>query len=260
MKNNPLDGLGELTRPDLKFIPESQLWQAIAEVQLRNWQGAYEKFARTHNLLLTYPEPFYSKFSILAIEAALAADHDREASEWLAQLDMQAHAERINPGLSYLRGVLHSKAGRQQMAEELWKQVVASNDRLYQIRRAACADRLRRGDAIADAPRKPPTGLKPCVSRGAETILKSKSCIASGCFIWKRKNVKAALQCSGAKSSASIPTARKCPTFTKKCSTPSAAFSPTRRWPPYRRLTLLAMYQAYGDLSAGRRSADRRHP
>ena len=134
LEEHPLDGLGELTRPDLKFIPESQLWQAIAEVQLRNWQGAYEKFARTHNLLLTYPEPFYSKFSILAIEAALAADHDREASEWLAQLDMQAHAERINPGLSYLRGVLHSKAGRQQMAEELWKQVVASNDRLYQIR------------------------------------------------------------------------------------------------------------------------------
>ena len=130
----PEDGLNDLNNPDLKFHPEIKLWQAIALVQLRDWQGAEEKFAITHSIFSSYPEPFYSKVYLLAIEAAIALGKEREAAEWLMQIDMQPHSHDVDTALDYLRGVLHSKAGRQVMAEDLWKKVARSSNRLYQIR------------------------------------------------------------------------------------------------------------------------------
>lgn len=134
MAGFPEEALNDLNKSDIKFQPEMKLWQAAAEVQLRDWKNAYEKFVITHSIFSTYPEPFFSKFYVLAIEAAIAMEKDREASEWLVQVDMQSHARSIDGALDYLRGVMHSRAGRQVMAEELWRKVAHSTDRLYQIR------------------------------------------------------------------------------------------------------------------------------
>jgi len=130
----PDDGLASFENYDLKGQPEIELWQAVGDAELRNWPAAEEKFALTENILAGYPEPFYSRFSILAVESALAAGKDREGKDWLDRLENGHHRPEIDPAIEYLHGVIHSKEGRAQAAEELWKEVTESNDRLYRIR------------------------------------------------------------------------------------------------------------------------------
>ena len=128
------DGLADFENYDLKGQPEIELWQAVAEAELRDWPTAEEKFALTENILAGYPEPFYSHFSVLAIESALAANKDHEAKDWIDRLENGRHAPESDPAIEYLHGVIHSKEGRTQAAEELWKEVAESSDRLYRIR------------------------------------------------------------------------------------------------------------------------------
>ncbi len=130
----PADGLAAFENYDLKGQPEIELWQAVAEAELRNWTTAEEKFALTESILAGYPEPFYSRFSVLAVEAALAAGKDREAKDWLDRLENGHHRPEIDPAIEYLHGVINSKENRPQAAEELWKEVTESTDRLYRIR------------------------------------------------------------------------------------------------------------------------------
>ena len=130
----PDDGLAAFENGDLKGQPEIALWQAVANADLRNWVAAEEKFALTQSILAGYPEPFYSRFSVLAMESALAAGKDREGKDWLDRLENGHHLPEIDPAIEYLHGVIHSKEGRAQAAEELWKEVTESNDRLYRIR------------------------------------------------------------------------------------------------------------------------------
>jgi hypothetical protein len=130
----PEDGLAAFENYDLKGQPEIELWEAIANAELRNWQVAEEKFSVTESILAGYPEPFYSRFSVLAVESALAAGKDREAKDWLDRLENSPHRTEIDPAIEYLHGVIYSKENRAQAAEELWREVADSNDRLYRIR------------------------------------------------------------------------------------------------------------------------------
>ena len=134
LASHPTEGLQDLSDPALARQPEIQLWEAVAASQLRDWPTAEEKFALTENLLSAYPEPFFSRFSVLAIEAALAIDKDHEAADWLDRLETQPHASEVDPALHYLRGVLYGKAGRADMAGNLWREVAKSHNRLYKTR------------------------------------------------------------------------------------------------------------------------------
>ena len=128
------EGLQNLDTPLLTSQPEAELWQAVAQAELRNWTEAEEKFSVTETMLAGYPEPFYSRFSVLAIEAALATNKDREAADWLDRLENGPHRDDINPAITYLHGVIFAKTGKAQAAETAWKEVDASHDRLYKIR------------------------------------------------------------------------------------------------------------------------------
>ncbi|MDD5585769.1 MAG: hypothetical protein PHY92_02290, partial [Alphaproteobacteria bacterium] len=128
------EGLRDLGDPALNANPEIELWQAVGAAQLRDWQKAEEKFNFTEDVLTTYAEPFHSRFSVLAVEAAIGMDKDREAAEWLERLETQPHLPEIEPAMKYLQGVLHSKSGRADAAEKLWREVARSDDRLYKIR------------------------------------------------------------------------------------------------------------------------------
>lgn len=128
------EGLKNLDTPLLNSQPEIELWQAVAQAELRNWTAAEDKFSVTETMLGGYPEPFYSRFSILAIEAALAASKDREAADWMDRLENGPHRENIEPAIAYLHGVMHAKAGRAVTAEQEWKTAQTSNDRLYKVR------------------------------------------------------------------------------------------------------------------------------
>ncbi len=131
---HPEDGLQELAQSSFKEQPEIELWQAVGEAGIRNWTEAEEKFALSENILAGYPEPFYSRFMVLAIESASAVGNDHEAADWLDRLQGGPHAREIEPAISYLSGVLHAKSGRIQAAKDAWKDAVAATDHLYKIR------------------------------------------------------------------------------------------------------------------------------
>jgi hypothetical protein len=134
LANHPDAGLKDLAASNIVDQPEIKLWQAVGNAKIRNWTEAEDKFVSSEALLAGYPEPFFSRFFVLAIESALAVGNNREAADWLEQLQGAQHSDTIDPAIQYLQGVLHAKSGRAQAASMAWKLVAASNDRLYKVR------------------------------------------------------------------------------------------------------------------------------
>ncbi len=130
----PQDGLRTLDRPGLVVQPEIELWRAVALAEQRDWKGAEEKFAAREPLLAGYPDPLFSRFSVLAVESALAVEKNQEAADWLATLSDAPHQDKIAPALSYLRGVVQAKGGHAKEAKEAWLEAAKSGDRLYRVR------------------------------------------------------------------------------------------------------------------------------
>ncbi len=128
------EGIKSLSSPFISHQPEIDLWLGVAAADLRDWITAEAKFVASESFLFSYPEPFYSRFVPLAIEAALAVNKDHEASDWLQKFETSAHREEAEPAISYLQGVLFAKTNRPQQAEQAWHEVVESRDRLYKIR------------------------------------------------------------------------------------------------------------------------------
>jgi hypothetical protein len=131
---HPEEGLKDLAVPLLQNQPEIDLWEAVGAAELRNWTEAEAKFTITEPMIYGYPEPFHSRFSILAVEAALAAGKEHEAADWLDRLETVSHSDSVDPAIKYLHAVLYAKSGRAPAAEAAWKDVAASNDRLYRVR------------------------------------------------------------------------------------------------------------------------------
>jgi hypothetical protein len=134
LAERPEEGLKDLEATNLPDQVEIKLWEAVGQAKLRSWTEAEDKFANSEALLAGYPEPFYTKFFVLAIESSLAVNNDHEAADWLDLLQTAKHNEAYDPAIEYLAGVLHAKAGRAASAEAAWKDVAASSDRLYRVR------------------------------------------------------------------------------------------------------------------------------
>lgn len=132
--NRPDEGLKDLDAASLPNLMEIKLWQAVANAKVSNWVEAEEKFAVSENLLTSYPEPFYSRFSVLAVESALAVGNDHEAADWLNLFETSPHNMDLDPAIDYLHGVLHAKAGQAQAAAQSWKLAAGGRDRLYKVR------------------------------------------------------------------------------------------------------------------------------
>ncbi|MDD3183091.1 MAG: hypothetical protein PHD48_09855, partial [Alphaproteobacteria bacterium] len=126
--------LADFNHPSLAEQPESILWKAVASAELQEWTAAFEQFDATWDLLSDYPEPFRSKFTILALESAVASGHDSKMGKWVDQFEKHGYTPSAEAALLYLKGVTFSKSGRADMAEKMWRQVVRGNDRLYKIR------------------------------------------------------------------------------------------------------------------------------
>lgn len=139
-------GLRDLTLPEFAETLESKLWQGVAQVKLGHWQEATTLFNAADALLADYPEPFFSRFSIAAIEAAIAADNRYYAATVLDRLEQRTHENHAGelfarpansdfvPAVAYLRASLLNLAGRPERAEALWQKVAASSDRFYRVR------------------------------------------------------------------------------------------------------------------------------
>lgn len=128
------EGIKDLNNEAFANQPEIKLWLGVGYAEMRDWASAEEKFSVNESILTGYPEPFYSRFSVLAIESALAVGRDREAADWLDRLETDTHTQDVQPAIEYLHGVLHAHSGRIRAAEQNWKDVMQSNDRLYKVR------------------------------------------------------------------------------------------------------------------------------
>lgn len=128
------DGLADLSHPSIKEQPEIMLWRAVGSALLQRWEEALPYFKSAMPFLEGYPEPMRSRFWILAIETTAALSEKETMVAWLGEIEEKGFAPSAAPAIHYLRGVLHSQAGRADLAEKLWKEVAAGPDRLYKIR------------------------------------------------------------------------------------------------------------------------------
>lgn len=134
LAGNAQAALDDLNNPALAGQPEVILWKAVASANLRDWPAAFDGFNTSWTMLSDYIEPFRSRFSILAMESAVATGHDDKVAQWIAEFEKRGYVSAVEPALLYLKGVMFSKGGRADMAEKMWRRVVKGGDRLYKIR------------------------------------------------------------------------------------------------------------------------------
>lgn len=138
-------GLLLIEQHDLANQPEILLWKAIALAQKGDIETAYPMFVQRYKILAAYPDPLLSKFLILAIESAIAADNLDFANELIdtAQkrlTDNQGRYTRsfinsiIEPALNFFKGTIAAKKGNAADAKKFWELAKNSNNQLYKIR------------------------------------------------------------------------------------------------------------------------------
>lgn len=128
------EGLADLKSPAVKQEPDISLWRAVGAALLQDWPTAVSLFRASVPMLSVYPEPMRSRFWILALESAIATDDQKDLVTWLSRLEKEGYSPMVKDAVPYIRAVLHSKAGRVDLAEKLWKKVADGDDRLYKIR------------------------------------------------------------------------------------------------------------------------------
>jgi outer membrane protein assembly factor BamD (BamD/ComL family) len=135
LAGNSAEGFDILEDPELTYIPEVKLWKAIAAADQRDWGDAFKRFVESIEAMTYMPEPLYSRFMILAIEAAIANERYTEAALWITDVDKRQNRWWASkPALDYLRGILENKANRDEMAKRYWKMTKESRDKLYRTR------------------------------------------------------------------------------------------------------------------------------
>lgn len=130
-----IGALEDFKSPDITNYPEMKLWRAVALTRVMEWKEAAELFASADSVLDKYPEPFFTDFSITAIEAAIASKDKQYANSVLDRL-IQRHPEydASSGPVNYLRGVLMSLANNLDRAEKYWSKAATSQNQLYKVR------------------------------------------------------------------------------------------------------------------------------
>ncbi|MBY0428355.1 MAG: hypothetical protein K2Q32_03960 [Alphaproteobacteria bacterium] len=125
----------DLSSPDILNYPEVKLWRAVAKTRSLEWNDAAELFESADAVLARYPEPFFTDFSITAIEAAIANKDRQYASKVLDRLiQKRPDLDMASGPVNYLRGVLMSLTDHLDRAEMYWNKAASGNDRLYRVR------------------------------------------------------------------------------------------------------------------------------
>lgn len=132
---HPAEALKNFEHPDIRNLPEGKLWQAVAQAQLLEWSKATDLFKQADQILDRYPEPYFTRFSLLAVEAALAANDAVYGGKVMDRL-LQRHPdlEQSSAAVLYLRGVFLNLAGHLDRAEIMWKRAEKGDSPLYRVR------------------------------------------------------------------------------------------------------------------------------
>ncbi|MEC4595296.1 hypothetical protein VPG91_30180, partial [Nitrospirillum amazonense] len=128
-------GLDDLTAPALQNEPDVALWRAYAAHTTGDDDTAYRLFQSRRELLRTYPEPFNTRFSLAATEAALAKGDVDTANTLLDRLVKRG----VNKGpaetaINYLRGEAARLAGDHEKAIDSYRAATEGTDRLYRTK------------------------------------------------------------------------------------------------------------------------------
>ena len=127
--------IDDFNSPNILNYPEVKLWRAVAKTRSLEWNAAAELFESADAVLARYPEPFFTDFSITAIEAAIANKDKQYANKVLDRLiQKRPDLDMASGPVNYLRGVLMSLTDHLDRAENYWKKAASGNDRLYRVR------------------------------------------------------------------------------------------------------------------------------
>ncbi|TWB63528.1 tetratricopeptide repeat protein [Nitrospirillum viridazoti] len=128
-------GLDDLTAPALQNEPDVALWRAYAAHTTGDDDTAYRLFQSRRELLRTYPEPFNTRFSLAATEAALAKGDVDTANTLLDRLVKRgANKGPAETAINYLRGEAARLAGDHEKAIESYRAATEGTDRLYRTK------------------------------------------------------------------------------------------------------------------------------
>ena len=127
--------IDDLSLPDILNYPEVKLWRAVAKTRQLEWNDAAVLFQSSDAVLARYPDPFFTDFSITAIEAAIANKDRQYATKVLERLiQRRPELDRSSGPVSYLRGVLMSLSNNLDRAESYWNKAASGNNKLYRVR------------------------------------------------------------------------------------------------------------------------------
>ncbi|MEA1651073.1 hypothetical protein UAJ10_18870 [Nitrospirillum sp. BR 11164] len=128
-------GLDDLTAPALQNEPDVALWRAYAAHTTGDDDTAYRLFQSRRELLRTYPEPFNTRFSMAATEAALAKGDVDTANTLLDRLVKRgANKGPAETAINYLRGEAARLAGDHEKAIDSYRAATEGTDRLYRTK------------------------------------------------------------------------------------------------------------------------------
>lgn len=135
LAGDPDGAIADLSSRSLVGEPDADLWQAAAHAEKGEWDRAATLFARQARLLRDYPEPFFSRLALLAVDAALRQGDLDTAGRLIDRLDRRGADDGPRAAaFHYFAGELAHKQGDDKKAEDAWEKAAASNDRLYRTR------------------------------------------------------------------------------------------------------------------------------
>ncbi|MEA1676071.1 tetratricopeptide repeat protein [Nitrospirillum sp. BR 11163] len=128
-------GLDDLAAPPLQNEPDVALWRAYAAHTTGDDETAYRLFQSRRELLRAYPEPFNTRFSLAATEAALAKGDVDTANTLLDRLVKRgANKGPAETAINYLRGEAARLAGDHEKAIDSYRAATEGTDRLYRTK------------------------------------------------------------------------------------------------------------------------------
>ncbi|MBO6861842.1 MAG: hypothetical protein JJ878_04335 [Alphaproteobacteria bacterium] len=124
---------GLLNDPRLDGFAEAAIWRGAALAQEGLYGPASDAFGPGDSLLMRYPFPLKARIGLLRIETAFANKNLHGAEAWIDQLELDRGAltKGQQAALDYHRGRLAVAKTDFTLAEEIFKEVMASGDRKY---------------------------------------------------------------------------------------------------------------------------------
>ena len=130
------DGIEDLSGPTLDDNREAMLWRAAGLVAMRqNLPKAAHDFYLADDILASYPEPYFHRLSLAAIEARIQTGDFRDADRLLKRLIRRAGpASDAQPPMEFYRGEIFRLSDKVDEALKHLRAAEDGNDRYYRAR------------------------------------------------------------------------------------------------------------------------------